>query len=210
MSMYTALTCKSCSSLVYKAYILCWEVTAPAFSATAEAHLISCVATTGRFLVAKVYENIRPRFETVRWATTIWNSSNIPKYSRISSLAIQKKLLTVDNINSRGMCLVNRCTLCINASETHTHLFFKGEFSDALWRQLLGWMQVFGRTNDLWKELTWCLSRRRRKYWKIDWFRYCLTAVIYVVWQERNARLFTGKESSIPCLVKHSQFMIGV
>ncbi|XP_074320736.1 uncharacterized protein LOC141657402 [Silene latifolia] len=179
-------------------------------AAKAEEQLISCVDATGRFQVAKIYEHIRPHYARVRWAKAIWNSSIIPKYSFICSLAVQKKLLTVDNINRHGLCLMNRCTLCRRSSETHTHLFFKCEFTDALWRRLLGWMQVMGRTNDLRTELTWCTSRRRHKHWKMNWFRCCLSAAIYVIWQERNARLFAEKESSLSNLVKQIQFVVGV
>ncbi|XP_074296890.1 uncharacterized protein LOC141627550 [Silene latifolia] len=124
-------------------------------------------------------------------------------------MAAQQKLATVDNLVRRGSYLVNRCVLCLQASETHRHLFFQCEFSGELWRSVLGWMGIQGRTAKYWQELSWCSSRYAKKHWKSGWFRCCLAATIYFIWQERNARIFGGKTSTIHTLATQLRFAVG-
>ncbi|XP_074290981.1 uncharacterized protein LOC141617715 [Silene latifolia] len=169
--------------------------------------LSSCVSTCGKFQISKIYDLIRPHYAKVTWAPVIQNPNVLPKHRFICSLAFQKKLPTVGSLGKRGICMVNRCVLCKCALETHTHLFFKCDFSSALWRCILGWMRIYDRSNDLWKELPWCLSRYSRKHWKGSWYRSCISATI---WLERNSRTFAGKETSLLVLVQQIQFQVGV
>ncbi|XP_074291005.1 uncharacterized protein LOC141617743 [Silene latifolia] len=102
--------------------------------------LRSCV-TQGKFQVSRMYDILRPKFPTVRWANTVWHVNMVPKHSFIFSLALQQKLATVDVISSRGILLVNWCCLCKQGAATYAvwlernHRIFTGIEKD--WRVLL-------------------------------------------------------------------------
>ncbi|XP_074266595.1 uncharacterized protein LOC141589872 [Silene latifolia] len=172
--------------------------------------LQQCSTSAGHFLVCKMYDCLRPKFPIVRWAKTVWTAQALPKHSFITALAAQTKLATVDNLCKRGMYLVNWCVLCKQAGESHHHLFFKCPFSNSVWRGILGWMSLPGRSSTLRQELLWCALRTKRKHWKACWFGCCLTATVYTIWQERNARIFSGKELSVPTLLHQIKFHVAV
>ncbi|XP_074318399.1 uncharacterized protein LOC141655208 [Silene latifolia] len=177
---------------------------------SAEKALQTCVSSQGHFMVSKAYELLRPHYPKVRWAKTIWSPNVIPKHSFITALAAQGKLPTVDNLCRRGLYLVNWCVLCKGATENHAHLFFACPFAGDLWRQVLGWMRVYGRTANLRQELLWCRHRNSRKHWKAGWYCCWLAACVYTIWQERNTRIFTGKESGVHGLLRQVQFHVSV
>ncbi|XP_074306347.1 uncharacterized protein LOC141641589 [Silene latifolia] len=56
----------------------------------------------------------------------------VPRHRVIAILAAQGKLATVDNLQPWGFHLVNRCSLCKQALESHQHLFFRCLFSQAV------------------------------------------------------------------------------
>ncbi|XP_074313550.1 uncharacterized protein LOC141648729 [Silene latifolia] len=176
----------------------------------AENALKACVSAKGQFMVHKAYDLLRPRYPKIRWANVVWHPIVLHKHSFIATLAGQKKLPTVDNLCRRGLYLTNWCVLCKQAMETHSHLFFECVFAGDLWRKVLDWMRVRGRTSNLRKELYWCSNRRHRKHWQAGWYYCCLSACIYTVWQERNTRIFSGKETDIPTLLKQLQFSVRI
>ncbi|XP_074300671.1 uncharacterized protein LOC141631969 [Silene latifolia] len=175
--------------------------------ASAQELLGKCV-DGGCFQVSKLYELIRPKYARVRWGTILWGSNIIPKHGFISALAAQAKLPTVDSLAHRGLPLVNWCILCKHAEETHHHLFFKCDFSAGLWCKILQWLKIRGRTNNFWTELEWCRSRKARKHWKMGMLRCCLAATVYLIWQERNMRIFRGRDTQVDVLVRQLQYTI--
>ncbi|CAN0904416.1 hypothetical protein LINGRAHAP2_LOCUS23081, partial [Linum grandiflorum] len=47
-----------------------------------------------------------------------------------------KKIATVDNLQRRGIPLVNRCVLCGCAAESVNHIFIKCKFSSKVWNKV--------------------------------------------------------------------------
>ncbi|KAK9689935.1 hypothetical protein RND81_09G092300 [Saponaria officinalis] len=90
------------------------------------------------------------------------------------------------------MVLINRCNLCLEANETHSHLFFKCPYSHEVWTSILAWMKLRGRSSNLMSELHWTQSRGRRKFWKTGLFRCSIAATVFHIWDERNKRIFEG------------------
>ncbi|XP_074278293.1 uncharacterized protein LOC141601883 [Silene latifolia] len=170
----------------------------------------TCVSKNGKFVVHKAYDLIRNHYPKLRWAHVIWHPSVLPKHSFIATLAGQHKLPTVNSLCRRGLYLTNWCVLCKHAMETHSHLFFYCAFAGDLWRKVLAWMGLNGRTSNLRRELHWCSLRQHRRHWKAGWYRCCLSACIYTVWQERNARIFAGHETDVAILLKQLQFTVKV
>ncbi|XP_074283905.1 uncharacterized protein LOC141608449 [Silene latifolia] len=159
--------------------------------AAVQAVLQSCVKK-GKLCLSLVYDQIRDKEEKVRWGRMVWIRTVLPKHSVIMTLALQRKLATVDQLNKKGMVLVNRCVLCKAALETHKHLFFNCSYSATIWLQLLQWMRILGRSNQLREKIAWISSRRAKKHWKQNWFLGYLSTLVYSLWEERNCRIFRG------------------
>ncbi|XP_074288919.1 uncharacterized protein LOC141614064 [Silene latifolia] len=101
-----------------------------------------------QFLCSSMYELLRLRAPLLPWSTTIHSSISVPKHSFISLLATQNSLPAIDNLCARGLHLVNRCSLCENAAEQGSHLFFTCPYSTAVWRHVGAWLKV-AISNDL-------------------------------------------------------------
>ncbi|XP_074299475.1 uncharacterized protein LOC141630585 [Silene latifolia] len=105
-------------------------------AANARAFLQSCIKQ-GKLQLSKVYDQFRQKGVKVRWVNAVWNRAVLPKHSSIVNLAMQRKLATIDQLNSRGLYLVNRCILCKAAVETHQHFFFQCPYDAAAWQSIL-------------------------------------------------------------------------
>ncbi|XP_074315463.1 uncharacterized protein LOC141651662 [Silene latifolia] len=175
--------------------------------AAAQQALHSCVKKR-KLRMELIYEHFRVKYEKLRWPKAVWSRAVLPKHSLITVLAMQTTLATIDQLNIRGICLVNRCVLCKQATESHNHLFFRCPFSSSIWSILLHWMRIPGRTTNLKKELNWIASRRAKKHWKAMWFTGCVTALVYNIWEERNIRIFQDIEHDIDYVVKRIQYII--
>ncbi|XP_074289395.1 uncharacterized protein LOC141614548 [Silene latifolia] len=80
----------------------------------------------------KIYDLIRSKGTPFSYHKTIWDSVVYPKHAIIGLLASQNKLPTIDNLCTRGLVLVNRCTLCERQAETGAHLFFNSSIPGGL------------------------------------------------------------------------------
>ncbi|XP_074300962.1 uncharacterized protein LOC141632303 [Silene latifolia] len=151
----------------------------------------------GKFHTHLAYNRFRPKFAVNTMLRLPFGKAVEPKKAIIASLALQKRLTTVDILQRRGLIIFNRCTLCKSAAESHSHLFFKCSYSQALWRGMLAWMRISGRSNCYIAEFKWCAGKKAKKHWKHAWFVSCLVGTLYAIWAERNSRIFTDKESTV-------------
>ncbi|XP_074315253.1 uncharacterized protein LOC141651438 [Silene latifolia] len=98
----------------------------------AQENLSSCVKN-GKFHLHLVYDQLRNKENSVVWTKGVWHRAVLPKHSFFMVLAMQRCLATVDKLNHKGICIINRCILCKATCETHRHLFFRCPYSAALW-----------------------------------------------------------------------------
>ncbi|XP_021985066.1 uncharacterized protein LOC110880962 [Helianthus annuus] len=109
-----------------------------------------------------------------------------------------RKLLTQDRIlqwdfsrrkNMNMMC----CLLCYENFESHSHLFFECKLSSHVWsivRDKAGMHNV----KDQWSDIVGWLSERANSKSTGDYVsRLIVAASAYVIWQERNMRLFKNQ-----------------
>ncbi|XP_074290488.1 uncharacterized protein LOC141617204 [Silene latifolia] len=143
----------------------------------------------------QIYEGLRTKGPILSMQKTLGDVFNYPKHVIIGLLAVQNKLPTVDNVCRRGMMIVNRCVLCENHSETATHLFFECEYSATVWQTVSQWLQIPPQTQ-LVQVLHWFKRHTRGKGWIKRQRRCLLLCTIYLLWNERNRRLF--KELAAP------------
>ncbi|XP_074315250.1 uncharacterized protein LOC141651435 [Silene latifolia] len=170
--------------------------------------LLSRCVKAGKLQLCLLYDNFRENGVQLPWTKGVWLRAVLPKHSFIMVLAMQRKLAIISSLSKKGFCLVNRCILCKANCETHRHLFFQCHFAAAVWNNVLAWLKLYHRTEDLCKELRWLAGRRVRKHWKSSWFASCLGATVYCIWEERNARIFKEVERTIEYVTKRIQFFV--
>ncbi|MFS7976250.1 hypothetical protein Hanom_Chr10g00890251 [Helianthus anomalus] len=85
------------------------------------------------------------------------------------------------------------CLLCYENYDSHSHLFFECKFSSQVWhmvRQKVGMDTV----QPIWGDIVeWLSARARSKTAANLVTRIAVAATAYVIWQERNARLFKNQ-----------------
>ncbi|XP_074265795.1 uncharacterized protein LOC141588241 [Silene latifolia] len=162
----------------------------------------------GIFPGSTIYELARDRKAPGRWASILGDTLCMPKHMIISLLAVQDCLPTIDNLNRRGLVIINRCPLCEAALENRNHLFFLCPFSARLWKSISCWLKLGTVSCSLSRIITWYKSHVRGKN---SWKRACrcaLLAAIYTLWQERNSRIFNGGRKSIGQLFSEVKFVV--
>ena len=116
---------------------------------------------------------------------------------------------TIDNLIKKCQFLVNRCCLCCCDGESMDHLLLHCKFSHALWCEVF---VVFG--------IQWVMPRLVKSFFFIwrNWFGKHLSIIwnvvpaclMWLVWQERNARIFEDKARTLEhlkCLLFRTLFL---
>ncbi|XP_020252239.1 uncharacterized protein LOC109829580 [Asparagus officinalis] len=165
-------------------------------------NLISSCYVNSKVQLSALYNVLKPGSK-VDWHDTVWDKLNYPKHSFIMWLAIQDKLLTQDRLHKRGIIQSNQCLLCEGAvAESRNHLFFDCNFSNCVWNGIMEWLKFKWRSADWYLLMNWYTSRLRGKGSKQRIKRLALTATIYNIWRERNARIFKEEFRSVEQLIK--------
>ena len=127
----------------------------------------------------------------------IWQHKFWPKIALFCWLLIRGRILTWENLVKRGMTGPSHCVLCLDSSETTSHLLDECPFAATLWDQ---GDHRFRRT-----------SRRQGSpadtvaHWPPNVFRNVILNriwelfpgfVVWEIWKERNRRIFEGKAQS--------------
>ena len=124
----------------------------------------------------------------------IWKSKVPPRVAFFVWTAAKGKILTMDNLRKRGICIVEWCCLCKKSGESPEHLLLHCSYAQALWSfafslfgiswvmpaqitdLLTSWMGGFGKSRAalVWGEVPHC--------------------VMWLLWHECNHRVFEGQE----------------
>ncbi|XP_074313496.1 uncharacterized protein LOC141648671 [Silene latifolia] len=137
----------------------------------------------------QVYQLLRTKGSPFPMHKSFGDSFAYPKHAVVGVLAVQNKLPTVDNLCSRGMVLVNRCVLCEHQAESAAHLFFQCSYSKEIWLGVAAWLRCISST-DLRLICSWFKTHNRGRSWLKKQRRCALLSSIYLIWAERNKRVF--------------------
>ena len=143
----------------------------------------------GDFSVRQAYCDLSDG-DMVNWHKTVWFSQNIPKHAFVLRLAVKNKLLTQDKIKQWGSYDMMVCPLCYCNSDSHNHLFFQCSYTSQFWEKVKVKLNLKCNAmewNDIMDEVS--------KMYNGDSIesiirRLGLAASVYLIWQERNNRLF--------------------
>ncbi|XP_058092679.1 uncharacterized protein LOC131239139 [Magnolia sinica] len=99
-----------------------------------EDSLIWTNSKSSRFSVRSFYsqlDQVPPNH--ISHCKQIWKYSVPPKIIAFGWLVTKKRILTVDNLRKKGMCLVNICLSCMRSEESVDHLLLHCPFISSIW-----------------------------------------------------------------------------
>ncbi|XP_074293243.1 uncharacterized protein LOC141620213 [Silene latifolia] len=163
-------------------------------SPVAASALIHSWTSKGKFNIAEAYHWFRKHKPILDWTPALHHQFVIPSHRVLTTLALQHKLPTLDNLACRGLHMVKWCILCKGSLETHEHIFSTCSFTQKILQGIYTWLGLQGRSTIPTAELIWCAAKQHYRHWKNGWIRSSITATCYQIWHERNARIFQGVE----------------
>ncbi|GJW64883.1 RNA-directed DNA polymerase, eukaryota, reverse transcriptase zinc-binding domain protein [Tanacetum coccineum] len=146
------------------------------------------------FNVSQAYYDMSTQWNSVSWRKIVWFSHCIPKHAFIMWMAINGKLMTQDRLKRWGIYDMMVCPLCKKGEESHSDLFFECEFARSVWKGLSVLCKV--NTNSMkWKDIVdeFCSKPNGKSIWSVV-RRLTLAAAVYLLWKERNGRIFRDEE----------------
>ncbi|KAJ9536667.1 LOW QUALITY PROTEIN: hypothetical protein OSB04_un000140 [Centaurea solstitialis] len=150
------------------------------------------------FSVSTAYDSLVPPSTIVPWTRTVWFSGHIPKHAFCLWLACWNRLPTQDRLVLWKHEPPDwKCSLCGLCLDSHQHLFFECSYAATVWSQItnaIGWLDAPGTWNEIMGALIGP-SPPKKFICKI-----ALAASVYMIWKERNRRIFTSeRRTEIVC-----------
>ena len=174
-----------------------------------QSHVLSLMenwsSSTGPF-TAKAYEFLRLRSNPVHWRKVVWESWSMPRYSLIIWLAVLGRLRTKDRLHFLQTDLT--CVFCQVDNESHSHLFFGYHWISLLWQMIRNWLRITRCMSSLSSAIRGLCRGGNNADSRMR--RVSLGILIYIIWEERNNRLFDSTSTSIPSLFRkfHTLFFL--
>eukprot|EP00253_Pinus_taeda_P019943 PITA_19943 len=156
-------------------------------------------STRGAFTVKESYyltTHQEREGETLDWEI-IWNSKWWLKIAIFAWLVRKERILTWDKIQKRGFLGPPRCSLCKQGIETQEHILNSCPFTQHQWEEIRG---LFGKSNrdprDIKKTIfQWGKGQLSCKVVRRTW-NLAIGFVIWLLWKERNRRIFLDKANT--------------
>ncbi|XP_020249103.1 uncharacterized protein LOC109826485 [Asparagus officinalis] len=161
--------------------------------------------------LSSVYKTLVQPANEVAWAKTIWDGFLYPKHSFLLWLACHARLLTKDRLCRMGILSTNQiqCVLCNGHQlETRDHISFECQFSAKIWNMLMDWLRYRWRSC-VWRLiLNWYSHNLRGQGPMQKLKRMCLSIAVYMIWKERNQRIFHAKERQPIQIFRDIKFVV--
>ncbi|XP_039020524.1 uncharacterized protein LOC120152358 [Hibiscus syriacus] len=163
---------------------------------------LSIFSTSGSINLRGIWDSIRSQREKVLWHNLIWFPLHIPKFSLIAWMTLLNRLPTRNRLLKMGITTEGTCVNCNNDMETRNHLFCHCPLAVRLWNSILS-LNGLKNATSTWDEMvtrassTWKGKSLLTTILKIAW-----TAYVYILWEERNCRIFKGRHRSTENLLK--------
>ena len=159
----------------------------------------------GPFL-AHAYQFLRPVGAPISWHRVVWEQWSLPKYSFILWLATLGKLRTRDRL--RFIPIDPTCVFCRQEEESHSHLFFLCGWPNRLWSLVTAWLRLSRNMHSLSSALRWLHPHKRSMQARMN--RVSLGLVVYLIWEERNRRVFDGNSRDVNIVFRRFQVLFYV
>ncbi|XP_010495633.1 PREDICTED: uncharacterized protein LOC104772751 [Camelina sativa] len=150
-----------------------------------------------RFTFTETWNLIRPHAQEVNWHKQVWFTGSIPKHSFIMWLCCLDRLPTLSRLRNWGLVEDDTCHLCEIYFETRDHLFLRCPYSYDLWRWCLARLQFHYTGFNTWDRFLLWLKSPTSEAQMGPLKLIAAHAVIYAIWHERNASIFTGMRTPV-------------
>jgi hypothetical protein len=132
-------------------------------------------------------------------APAIWSYFSEPRSKSFAWLAIHNRVLTADNMLKRSWPCDHFCSFCYCINETTPHILTECNFTEAVWNIIsasfdlpsYGFMAQSGGP-DQWLRIIPGAGSKKIKRKKTG----ILLTFWWIIWKERNKRIFEHKETS--------------
>ena len=141
------------------------------------------------------HEVISVDYPKVIWYDHVWFTQCIPKHAFILWVAIKGRLKTKDRIAKWFTIQDQVCHLCKTDNESHSHLFFACEWTCRLWTRIKSWLRIGRTMQTLASAIRGLHSQRNNLEARMK--RVSLGITVYLIWEERNKRVFDGQSKKI-------------
>lgn len=103
---------------------------------------------------------------------------------------------------------MNACPLCLSDEKSIDHLLQNYRVAHCFWNSILRWFGVSWvlpkSITELFKVWKFPISHRQGKEMRCASF----PAILWILWKERNTRLFEGKETRVECLLDKLKYKV--
>ncbi|WVZ53294.1 hypothetical protein U9M48_004260 [Paspalum notatum var. saurae] len=151
----------------------------------------------GQYTAASAYRSCFLGSTLLAGAKVIWKARVPPRVKFFAWLAIQDRCWTAERRRRHGLQDTDSCALCDQAVESMEHLLTECSFVKEVWFKIfsvLGWVQKFPPPQlsfvDWWLKERKSFGKLQRKG-----FDALLLLVAWIIWKERNDRIFRWKAS---------------
>lgn len=142
---------------------------------------------SGPYKVREGYKAMKDAPIILNRAQRIWKLQAPPRMKVFGWLALNNKLLTIDNLNKRGWPLVNRCVLCKIQGESIRHMLDECTFSKSVYAALAHTIPAKIPTLTYTTPPTEMLTSATVPKTQ----RETMLITQFIIWRERCARTFT-------------------
>ena len=94
------------------------------------------------YSIQAIYEKFKGQKPMVTWDKSVWNRLSIPKHRFILWLDVQERFQTTARLIKLGVSVNDKCLICDEREETHSHLFFQRQFSSNVLKDIKSWLGV--------------------------------------------------------------------
>ncbi|XP_028125413.1 uncharacterized protein LOC114322337 [Camellia sinensis] len=156
----------------------------------------------GKFTINGVWNHWRLKLDKVVWHKLIWGAHHIPRASFVVWMAVQERLNTGDRLQLFGISPTPTCPFCQHVTETHSHLFFDCVFSTKIWTE------IKAKCNVQWPDFQWpdiipfATRETKRRSLRSIIIKLSLLCSVYIIWLERNNRIFNKEFKPEEVVVK--------
>ncbi|WMV26638.1 hypothetical protein MTR67_020023 [Solanum verrucosum] len=105
--------------------------------------------------------------------------------------------MTHDKLQKRGRIIASRCYLCKETLETNNHLFLHCKVTTQVWALFTNLASLNWIMPEHIADLLSCWVRRGGSKSQRRWWRTVPACIWWIIWKERNQRIFVGKECTI-------------
>ncbi|XP_009763735.1 uncharacterized protein LOC107800657 [Nicotiana tabacum] len=142
-------------------------------------------------VIKHIYLGLLGNHNKVEWRPLIFYNEARPKAVSTMWIQCHERMLTADRLTKWGIQVSPRCSLCLNADESHLHLFGECSFSRLVWLRLLRWLQIWDAPMNPWSQVViWLILQSKGKLCKSKILKMMYAEYIYGIWKERNSRIF--------------------